>query len=249
MSDVCERRVAIVTGGSRGIGRAICIALARGGVRVYVNYASRSEAAEETARLCLEAGGEGILLPFNVASSEQVNEAFDRVKSESGRLDILVNNAGMSRDGLVLRLKDSDWDETLAVNLSGAFYCARAAAKLMVRAKTGAIVNLSSVVGEKGNPGQVPYVASKAGLIGMTKSLALELASRGVTVNAVTPGFIDTDMTASLSEGLKEEYLKNIPLGRFGSAEEVAALVVFLSSPEAAYITGQVFGINGGLYM
>lgn len=244
-----NRKIALVTGASRGIGRSIAIDLAKQGAFVIVNYSSSPEAAQETLNAIREVGGDGEILKFSVQDSQAVENAFDGIKSRHGKLDILVNNAGISRDGLVLRMKDEEWLQTLAVNLNGAFFCSRAAARLMLKAKWGRIVNISSVVGEMGNAGQVPYVSSKAGLIGMTKSLAKELASRNVTVNAITPGFIETDMTAALDEKLRAEHMKAIPLGRYGQAEEVAHLVSFLTSDASAYITGQVIGINGGMYM
>ncbi len=242
-------KVALVTGGSRGIGRAICVRLASQGAAVFVNFSSSPAAAEETLKACREFGVEAQALGFNVADSAAVDAAFDKIKEKFGKLDILVNNAGISRDGLLLRFKDSDWRETLSINLDGSFFCSRAAAKLMLKAKSGSIVNISSVVGEMGNAGQAAYVSSKAGLIGLTKSMARELASRAITVNAITPGFISTDMTGSLDEKLKTEMLKSIPLARFGEPEDVANLVAFLVSPEATYITGQIIGINGGMYM
>ena len=189
------------------------------------------------------------VLKCSVQYSQAVENAFDGIKSRHGQLDILVNNAGISRDGLVLRMKDEEWLATLGVNLNGAFFCSRAAARLMLRAKSGRIINISSVVGEMGNAGQVPYVSSKAGVLGLTKALAKELASRSITVNAITPGFIETDMTAALDDKLRGEHMKAIPLGRYGKAEEVANLTAFLASDAASYITGQVIGINGGMYM
>lgn len=241
-------RKALVTGGSRGIGRAICEALAREGAFIYINFASRAEAAEETLQRCLALGGEGEILKFNVGDSEEVSAAFKHIKAQGG-LDILVNNAGITGDGILLRMKDEDWQSVIQINLSGAFYCTREASKLMARASYGRIVNISSVVGEMGNAGQASYCASKAGLIGLTKSVARELASRSVTVNAVTPGFIETEMTDVLNEELKANLLSRIPLERFATPAEVAALVLFLSSDESGYITGQVIGVNGGLYM
>jgi 3-oxoacyl-[acyl-carrier protein] reductase len=244
-----SKKVALVTGASRGIGRAIAVDLARGGAYVLVNYSSSPEAAQETLNQIREAGSDGEVIKFSVQESQAVEDAFDGIKARHGKLDILVNNAGISRDGLVLRMKDEEWLATLEVNLNGAFFCSRAAARLMLKAKKGRIVNISSVVGEMGNAGQVPYVSSKAGLLGMTKALAKELASRGVTVNAVTPGFIETDMTSALDEKLRAEHMKAIPLSRYGKPEEVANLVSFLASEQAAYITGQIIGINGGMYM
>lgn len=249
MNETSTRKTALVTGASRGIGRSIAMALAKQGAFVIVNYSSSPEAAQETLNAIREVGGDGEIVKFSVQDSQAVEDAFEGIKARHGKLDILVNNAGISRDGLVLRMKDEEWLQTLAVNLNGSFFCARAAARLMLKAKKGRIINISSVVGEMGNAGQVPYVSSKSGLIGMTKALARELASRNVTVNAVAPGFIETDMTDALDQKLKEEHQKSIPLGRFGQAEEVADLVAFLASDNAAYITGQVIGINGGMYM
>lgn len=249
MTNDLNGRVALVTGGSRGIGRAICVSLARRGAHVIVNYSSSAQGAEETLRLCGEIGGTGEILKFSVAESEAVNTAFDQIKTKHGKLDILVNNAGIAKDGLILRMKDEDWKSTLDTNLAGSFYCSRAAAKLLLKSKCGRVINISSVVGEMGNAGQVPYVASKAGMIGMTKALARELASRSVTVNAVTPGFIETEMTENLSPELKAEHLKAIPLGQYGTSDDVAELVAFLAGDSARYITGQVIGVNGGMYM
>jgi 3-oxoacyl-[acyl-carrier protein] reductase len=248
MTDV-KRKIALVTGASRGIGRSIALELAKTGSYVIVNYSSSPEAAQETLNAIREIGGDGELLQFGVQDSQAVENAFDGIKSRHGKLDILVNNAGISKDGLVLRMKDEEWLSTLAVNLNGSFFCARAAARLMLKSKWGRIINISSVVGEMGNAGQVPYVSSKSGIIGMTKALARELASRNVTVNAVAPGFIETDMTAALDEKLRAEHMKSIPLGRYGQGEEVAKLVAFLASDSAAYITGQTISINGGMYM
>ena len=242
-------QVALVTGGSRGIGRAICMRLASLGAHVVVNFSASAGAAEEVAAECIKLGGGATVMGFDVADSKAVDAAFDAVKEKLGRLDILVNNAGISRDGLFIRMKDEDWEKTLQTNLNGAFYCARAATKIMMKARFGRIINISSVVAEMGNAGQVPYVSSKAGLIGLTKAMAREVASRNITVNAITPGFIETDMTAALDEKLKEEHLKSIPLGRYGKAEEVAHLVSYLADVNAGYLTGQIIGINGGMYM
>jgi len=246
-----QGRVALVTGGSRGIGRAICVALAKRGAKVVINYASREDAARETAELVTAAGGTAALSAFDVANSEACTEAIKAIGKDHGGLDILVNNAGVAINGLLLRYKDDQWARTLQVNLGGAFHCARAAASLLLRAKeNGRIINITSVVGESGNGGQVAYAASKAGMIGLTKSLAQELASRGVTVNAVSPGFIETDMTAEhLPEAARAKLLEKIPLGRIGGAAEVADCVAFLCGPEAAYITGQVIRVNGGMLM
>ncbi len=242
-------QVALVTGGSRGIGRAVALALASAGAHVVVNFASRKEAADETAAECVKFGGGASVLGFDVGNSSQVDEAFDAIKTQHGRLDILVNNAGITYNGLLMRLKDDDWEKTLRVNLSGTFFCSRAASKIMMKARYGRIVNMSSVVGEMGNEGQSPYVAAKAGVIGLTKSMARELASRNITVNAIAPGFIVTDMTTDIPEAAREAYKEKIPLGRFGEASEIASAVSFLASAGAGYITGQILGINGGMYM
>ena len=246
---ILDGKVALITGGSRGIGRAICINLANAGASVYVNFASSPAAAEETVQACRALGVKAEALQFNVGESEAVDAAVDKIKANSGKLDILVNNAGITSDGLFIRFKDEDWNRTINTNLSGAFYCARAAAKLMIKQRQGRIINISSVVAEMGNAGQAAYVSSKAGLLGLTKAMARELASRNVTVNAVTPGFIDTDMTAKLTEELKAELLKQIPLSRLGTPEDIAGLVQFLASDAASYITGQVIGVSGGMYM
>lgn len=243
-------KTALVTGGSRGIGRAICVELAREGARVVVNYAGNESAAQETARLVREAGGpEPVLMKFDVANKDEVDRAFDEIKQKLGGLHILVNNAGISKDGLLLRFKDEDWAVTLATNLTGAFHCARAGAKLMTKQRWGRIINISSVVGESGNAGQVAYAAAKSGLIGLTKTLAQELASRSITVNAVTPGFIDTDMTAALNEEQRKKILEQIPLDSMGTAADVAHAVAFLATDKARYITGHVLAVNGGMYM
>jgi len=246
-----EGRIALVTGGSRGIGRAICVALAQRGAKVIVNYASRQDAADETAALVVAAGGTAATAGFDVSDGAAVAEAVKQLGKDHGGLDILVNNAGVAINGLLLRYKDDQWQRTLQVNLGGAFFCAKAAASLLLRAKEhGRIVNITSVVGESGNAGQVAYAASKAGLIGLTMSLAKELASRGVTVNAISPGFIDTEMTAEhLPEAQRAKLLEQIPLARIGVGDDVANAVAFLAGPEAAYITGQVLRVNGGLLM
>jgi 3-oxoacyl-[acyl-carrier protein] reductase len=239
------KRVALVTGASRGIGRAIAVALGRDGLFVVLNYT-----ANEALEAVRAAGGEGSLSRFDVAKSDEVDAAVKAIATEHGRLDVLVNNAGISIDQLLLRTKEDDWQRTLDVNLSGAFHCARAAARYLLKAEHGRIVNLSSVVGESGSAGQVSYAATKAGLIGVTKTLARELGSRGITVNCVAPGFIETDMTAAAVKGeAREALLKQIPLGRIGLPEDVAEVVRFLVSPAASYVTGQVVRVNGGLLM
>ncbi len=243
-------KVAVVTGGSRGIGRAICIELARLGARVVVNFAGNEAAAQETARLIVEAGGsEPLIKGFDVSDAAAVDKAFDEIKATLGGVHILVNNAGISKDGLLLRFKDDDWNKTLQTNLFGSFACARAAAKLMTKQRWGRIINITSVVGEGGNAGQVAYASAKAGLVGLTKTLAQELASRTITVNAVSPGFIETDMTANLSDELKKMMLDQIPLKSVGTATDVANAVAFLATDKARYITGHVLSVNGGMYM
>jgi 3-oxoacyl-[acyl-carrier protein] reductase len=245
-------KLALVTGGSRGIGRAIAVALGARGAHVVVNYQSREEAARETAAAVEAAGGKASVLGFDVGSPEAV-EAGVKQAAElgGGKLEILVNNAGIAVDGLIMRLKDADFRRSLDVNLGGTFTACRAASRYLLKAKeAGRIINLTSVVGEMGNAGQAAYVAAKSGVIGLTKTLARELASRGITVNAVSPGFIETDMTAAHVVGdAREKLVAGIPLGRIGGAAEVASAVSFLAGPDAAYITGQVVRVNGGLYM
>jgi 3-oxoacyl-[acyl-carrier protein] reductase len=245
-----QGKTALVTGASRGIGRAIAVALARGGAKVALNYAGNQAAAEEALRLVREAGApEARLFRFDVADPAAAGKAVDEVVSTMGGLHILVNNAGIALDQLVMRVKDEDWQRQLDVNLSGAFHLIRAATRPMMKARGGSIVNLTSVVGEMGNAGQAGYAATKAGLIGLTKSVARELASRNVRVNAVSPGYIDTDMTASLPEDAKRKMAEMIPLGRLGSAEDVAAAVAWLCSDQASYVTGEVLRVNGGMHM
>jgi 3-oxoacyl-[acyl-carrier protein] reductase len=245
-----QGKTALVTGASRGIGRSIAVALARGKARVAINYAGNQAAAEESLRLVREAGSpDARLFQFDVADAVAAGKAVDEVVSSMGGLHILVNNAGVALDQLVMRLKDEDWQRQLDVNLTGAFHLIRAAARPMMKARGGAIVNLTSVVGEMGNAGQAAYAATKAGLIGLTKSVARELASRNVRVNAVSPGYIDTDMTAALPEAAKQKMAEMIPLGRLGSADDVAAAVAWLCSDQASYVTGEVLRVNGGMHM
>jgi len=246
-----QGRTALVTGGSRGIGRAIAIARGARGAKVIVNYASNEQAARDTATAVEAAGGTATISGFDVANSTAVTDAIKGLGKEHGGLDILVNNAGVAINGLLMRFSDDQWDRTMKTNLGGAFHCVRAASTLLLRAKEhGRIINITSVVGEQGNGGQAAYSASKAGLIGFTMSTARELASRGVTCNAVAPGFIETDMTAKeLPEAARAKLLEQIPLARIGRPEDVADTVAFLAGPEAAYITGQVFRVNGGLLM
>jgi len=243
-------KTALVTGASRGIGRAIAVALARGGASVALNYAGNEAAAAEALALCQKAGAaRAKLYRFDVADPAACSAAVDAVVSEMGGLHILVNNAGIALDNLVVRLKDEDWNRQVAVNLTGTFNLVRAAARPMMKAKGGAIVNVASVVGEMGNAGQAAYAATKAGQIGLTKSVARELASRNIRVNAVAPGYIETDMTAALPADAKENLKELIPLARLGTAEDVANAVAWLASDQASYVTGEVLRVNGGMYM
>ncbi len=244
-----EGQLAIVTGGSRGIGRAISIRLAEEGATVIINYLTHEDSARETLREIEASGGKAEVLRFDVSSFEEVQQVFKGVLDEYKRIDILVNNSGITRDNLFVRMKEVDWSRVLEVNLSGSFNCCRAVAKAMMKQRNGKIVNISSVAGQIGNPGQVNYSASKAGLIGLTKSLAKELASRNIRVNAVSPGYIETEMTEVLPEKVKEEVLKVIPLDRFGKPEDVAEAVLFLVSDRSDYITGHNLTLSGGLYM
>jgi 3-oxoacyl-[acyl-carrier protein] reductase len=242
-------KVAIVTGGSRGIGRAIGTSLAAQGAQVVLGYAQGEAAAQSAVEAIRANGGRAEAARLDVSETASTERSIQELAKRLGRLDILVANAGIAIDGLLLRLNDDDFDKTLAINLKGAVSSARAAVKIMMRAKTGRILFISSVVGEMGNAGQTAYAASKAALLGVTKSIAREYASRNVTVNAIAPGFIDTDMTSNLNEDQRKQIASVIPLGRTGTANEVAAAAVFLASDEAAYVTGQTLRVNGGMYM
>lgn len=242
-------QVTLVTGGSRGIGRAISQLLARAGAHVVINYQSSQAAAQELAEQILAAGGSCELRPFDVADPDQVQLACQEIQHKHGSIDVLVNNAGITRDQLFVRMKPEEWRQVMQVNLDGAFHCARAVARYMMKKRKGCIVNMASVAGLAGNAGQANYSASKAGLIGLTKALAKELAPWNIRVNAICPGFISTEMTGKLSEKVREEVLGNIPLGRFGTPEDVAWTVLFLVSPVSHYITGEIINVSGGLYI
>jgi len=249
-----SKRIVVVTGGSRGIGRSICISMAGANTHIYFNYFNPAnpdeevEKAKETENAIIDAGGSATSVSVDVVSEPAVNAFFDKIMEEAGQIDVLVNNAGITRDGLLVRMKTTDWDAVLDTNLKGSFLCTQAVAKIMMKQRYGRIVNIASVVGAIGNAGQANYSASKAGVIGFTKSVAKELAPRGVTVNAVAPGFIETDMTAVLSDKVKEALMKQIPMGHIGKPEDVAAAIIFLASEDASYITGQVIHVNGGMF-
>ena len=240
---------ALVTGASRGIGRSIALQLAEEGYNVAVNYAGSKEKAEAVVEEIKAKGVDSFAIQANVADADEVKAMIKEVVSQFGSLDVLVNNAGITRDNLLMRMKEQEWDDVIDTNLKGVFNCIQIATPQMLRQRSGAIINLSSVVGAVGNPGQANYVATKAGVIGLTKSAARELASRGITVNAVAPGFIVSDMTDALSDELKEQMLTQIPLARFGQDTDIANTVAFLASDKAKYITGQTIHVNGGMYM
>jgi 3-oxoacyl-[acyl-carrier protein] reductase len=250
-----KQRTVVVTGGSRGIGRAICVSLAAPGTRIFFNYFSPSDpgaeaaAAAETEKLVADVGGSAVSSSVDIAEEKEVVSFFEAILDKTGRIDVLVNNAGITKDGLLVRMKEKDWDVVLNINLKGAFTCTRIAAKAMMKQRYGRIINMASVVGVTGNAGQANYSASKAGLIGLTKTVAKELAPRGITVNAIAPGFIETDMTALLSEKARNAMLDQVPLGRAGQPEDVAAVVAFLVSESASYLTGQVIHVSGGMYI
>ena len=249
MSEEKVTRAAVVTGGSRGIGRAVCVALAKQGCNVIVNYCHGETNAQETVALCKAEGVEAVAVQADVSTAEGCKKLFDEAMNAFGRVDVLVNNAGITRDNLILRMTEADFDAVLNANLKGAFLCCKEAARRMVRQRYGRIINLSSVVALRGNAGQTNYAASKAGIIGLTKSLARELASRNVTVNAVAPGFIETDMTATLPEAVRAEMAKGIPAGRAGRPEDVANAVAFFAAEQSSYLTGQVLCADGGMAM
>ena len=244
-----DGKCALVTGASRGIGRAVALKLASEGAKVALNFAGNEAAANEVRQEIEAAGGQAILVKADVANEAAVQEMVQKTADAFGRIDILVNNAGITRDGLLARMKEEDWDAVLSTNLKGVFLTTKAVAKLMMKQRAGRIVNMASVVGVSGNAGQANYSAAKAGVIGFTKTIARELASRGVTANAVAPGFIATDMTSVLSDKAKEAALTGIPLGRMGTPEDVAAAVLFLVSDQSSYITGQVLHVDGGMVM
>ncbi len=243
-----DHLTALVTGASRGIGKAVALQLGKAGFHVLLTYASKPADAQTVVSEIEANGGKATMFQLDVADAAAVADFFATHVKPAGKLGVLVNNAGITKDGFLIRMKDDDFDQVLGVNLRGAFVCLREASKIMTKQRYGRIINITSVVGQMGNAGQINYSAAKAGLIGMTKSAAKELGGRNITVNAVAPGFIETDMTAALTEDIRETYVKNIPLGRFGSAEDVAHTVAFLASAEAGYITGQVIAVNGGMY-
>jgi len=245
-----DQRVILITGASRGIGRAIALHLAGPGVVLFLNhYDPDPDMAQQTLGEIEAKGAKGKICYFNVADFQEVQTHIEGLLKEWGRIDVLINNAGITRDTLLMRMKEEDWDRVLTINLKGVFNCTQAVIRSMIKQKSGKIVSLASVVGAIGNAGQANYAASKAGVIGFTKSVAKEVAGRGIQVNAVAPGFIDTEMTAVLSEPVRQEFLRSIPMGRSGQPEEVAELVAFLISSASNYITGQVIHINGGMYM
>ena len=244
-----EGKVAVVTGGSRGIGRAICLRLAEMGAKVVINYVSRPEAAQETKAQVEALGSECVVVKFDVANTSEVQDAFKQITDDCGRIDILVCNAGITRDRLLIKMQEEDWDQVMAVNLKGAFNCIKAGCRPMMKQRWGRIIIITSVVGFAGNAGQANYSAAKAGLVGLTRSTARELASRSITVNCVAPGYIETDMTSDLPDTIKEKILAEIPLGNLGAPEDIAGAVSYLVSDDARYVTGQAIHVNGGMFM
>ena len=244
-----DGKIALVTGGSRGIGRAVAIELAKEGATVAINYAGNKAAAEEVQSIITEMGGKAMIIQADVSDEKSATQMVEEVIAQLGGVDILVNNAGITRDGLFIRMKEEDWNAVINTNLTGIFNCTKVAAKYMMKKRSGRIINMSSVSGIMGNAGQTNYAAAKAGVIGFTKSLAREMASRGITVNAVAPGFIATDMTAAMPEKAQEHVLTSIPLGKMGKPEDIANTVLFLASDKASYITGQVIHVDGGMVM
>ena len=249
MENMLKDKVALVTGASRGIGKAIALSLASQGAKVAINYSSSDDAALEVCDIIRKNGGTAEIFKARVNEEDEVESMFSSIEEKLGSVDILVNNAGITKDNLLMRMKTPEWDSVMDVNLKGAFLCTRRALKGMMKARYGKIINISSVVGFSGNAGQFNYSATKAGIIGMTKSAALELASRGIRVNAVAPGFIETDMTAALTDDVKAAYMEKIPLKSLGKAEDIAQAVIYLASPMSDYMTGQTLHLNGGLYM
>jgi 3-oxoacyl-[acyl-carrier protein] reductase len=249
MASDAERQIVVVTGASRGIGRAVAVRFARDGAAVIVNYRGSEAAAQETVQAVTDAGGQATLVQGDVSNRDDAERLIEAAVTEYGRIDVLVNNAGITRDQLLMRMTDDDWDAVLDTNLKGAFHTTRAALRPMLRKRSGRIINISSVVGLIGNAGQANYAAAKAGLIGFTKSTAREVASRSITVNAVAPGYIATEMTDAIAEMMKAKILDQVPMGRLGTPEDVAAVVAFLASPAAAYMTGAVLTVDGGMVM